>query len=122
MRYSAIVMEHFDHPRNCGEMKNPSVVGESVNTACLDRLRLFLRIEDGVIVDASFQSEGCVPSIAAGSVATEYLRGKRMQELRTITSAELERAMGGLPATKKHAAILAVEAIRDAVAKLAQRQ
>ena len=120
MNYSPTISDHFHHPRNCGAMDRADAVGEAENPVCLDRLRVYLRLDraSGTIAEATFQAEGCVPTLAVGSLLTELLRGKRPSELLPLTAEDVERELGGLPATKKHAAHLAVEALQAALAQI----
>lgn len=117
MRYNAIITDHFDHPRNAGPMQDADVVGEATNAVCLDRLRIYLRLDSGrqKVEAASFEAEGCVPSLAAGSLLTELVVGRGVSELKQMDTDALEAALGGLPATKKHAAHLAAEALASAL-------
>lgn len=120
MNYNPTITDHFHHPRNCGALEGADAVGEAENPVCLDRLRLFLRLDraSGAVAEARFQAEGCVPTLAAGSLLTELVRGMRPAELLSLTPEDVERALGGLPATKKHAAHLAVEALHAALARV----
>jgi NifU-like protein involved in Fe-S cluster formation len=108
-------MDHFRHPRNVGAIANPDAEGEDSNPVCGDRLRLTLRIRDGVVQEARFQTEGCVGAIAAGSVATELLAGRTLAGAASLTSADIDRALGGLPAAKRHAASLVESCLRKAL-------
>jgi len=118
MLYSEVIRDHFEHPRHCGMLEDATVTAECVNGACLDRLRLFLRVEGGMVQAATFQAEGCVPTLAAGSFLTEFATGRSVQELRALSAAQLEQAMGGLPRAKRHAAQLAVETLQRALDQL----
>lgn len=117
MKYSALIMKHFENPRNAGALEHATAVGHATNEVCLDKMTIYLLVEDRVITAATFQAEGCVPSIAAGSMLTEILIGKSEQAAAGITAADVECALGGLPSTKKHAAHLAVEALASALAQ-----
>ncbi len=114
MKYSTIIVEHFQQPRNCGELANASLVGEATNEACLDRLRFFIRVDGEHIAECTFQAQGCVPTIAAGSVVSEFLRGKPVNILTAISEQIVEELLGGLPRTKRHVALLVVEALQNA--------
>lgn len=111
MQYSKIISEHFSQPQNVGPMAGAQYLGEATNAACMDTLRLYLQVEGGRVIAATFQAEGCVPSIALGSFLTSWVMGKSISELSGTTALELEEAVGGLPRTKKHAAVLAAEAL-----------
>lgn len=115
-RYSDLIMEHFRHPRNVGAIEAPDAEGEDTNPVCGDKLRLTLRVRGGVIEEARFQTEGCVGAIAAGSVATELLRGRTLQAAGVLSRADIEQALGGLPAAKRHAAALVESCLRKALA------
>lgn len=95
-------------------------MGEAENAACLDRLRLYLRVDAATnrITAATFEAQGCVPALAVGSLLTEYVTGRAPDDLRRLTPDLLENEMGGLPATKKHAAHLGVEALHDALDRI----
>jgi len=114
--YSEIVLDHFRAPRNVGMMRSPDAVGESEDGSCGDLARLFLRVVDGRVAEARFQTYGCGPSIAASSLATELARGRSVEELPALTAEALERALGGLPPDRRHAASLAVGALHAAAA------
>lgn len=118
MQYSDTIREHFEHPHHCGVLQDATVVAECVNGACLDRLRLYLRVDAGVVSAASFQGEGCVPALAAGSILAEHATGRSVEDLRRLTVAEFEAVMGGLPRAKRHAAQLAVETLHRALDQL----
>ncbi|UCE65183.1 MAG: Fe-S cluster assembly scaffold protein NifU [Candidatus Zixiibacteriota bacterium] len=113
--YSEIVMDHFANPRNMGDMENPSAVGNVGNPACGDMMRLFLKIENGVIVDAKFKTFGCGAAIASSSMLTEMLKGKTLEEALKISNEEVVKALGGLPEAKIHCSVMAEEALKAAV-------
>jgi nitrogen fixation NifU-like protein len=113
--YSPIVMDHFIHPRNKGEMENPDGVGEAQNPACGDTMRLFIKVEANRIVDATFLAYGCSAAIASSSVTSEMIKGKTIEELLKISNKTVMEALGGLPTTKIHAAMLAEQAVKAAV-------
>jgi nitrogen fixation NifU-like protein len=117
VKYSAIIDDHFANPRNVGEMADANLVGESTNEVCLDKLRLWLRMDGDRVAAVTFRAEGCVPSLAMGSFLTEYLPGHSIEALRGLTPELLDEAVGGLPRTKKHAAHLGFEALQAALAK-----
>lgn len=117
-RYTALVEEHFLHPRNVGPMDDATTVGDATNPVCGDRLRLYLRVRDGCIEDARFLAEGCPAAIAASSVTTVLLQGRTLDEARALTDADVEDALGGLPPGKRHCSVLAEEAIADALDRL----
>ncbi len=113
--YNRVVMEHLKHPRNMGEMEKPDGVGEAQNPACGDTMRLFIRVEAGRIVNATFLTFGCGAAIASSSMTTEMIKGKTIEEALMISDRMIDKALGGLPATKAHCSVLAEKAIRAAV-------
>lgn len=115
MKYNAKVMEHFANPRNVGVLPDANAVGEATNEACMDRMKLYLRVEGDCVKAATFQVEGCVPCIAAGSVLTEKISGIEKSQLEKLDADWLLCELNDLPATKKHAAYLAIEALRSAM-------
>ncbi|MDO8530605.1 MAG: iron-sulfur cluster assembly scaffold protein [Dehalococcoidia bacterium] len=115
MAYSALVMDHFQRPRNAGVMEDANGVGDEENPACGDVARLFLRIEGEIILRASFQARGCPASIAACSVTTEMVRGKTLAEAEALKREDVANALGGLPRGKVHCSVLAADALRNAI-------
>ena len=113
--YNPIVMDHFTHPRNLGEMENPDGMGEAQNPVCGDTMRLFIKVESDRIVDTRFLTFGCGAAIASSSIATEMIKGKTIEEALLITDQIVIEALGGLPPSKVHCSILAEMAIRAAV-------
>jgi len=118
MKYSETIEAHFASPKNVGPLHDATVIGWAENSSCLDQLSLFLKLENNRVTAATYQVQGCVPSIALGSILTEYVVGRTADELRKLTAEDLEQLAGGLPATKKHAALLAVEALQNALDQL----
>ena len=113
--YTDTVMDHFMHPRNVGEIKNPSGVGEVGNAKCGDIMKMYLDIENDVIKDVKFETFGCGSAIASSSMATEMIKGKTVEEALAIRNKDVVDALGGLPAHKLHCSVLAEEAIKSAV-------
>ena len=113
--YTDTVMDHFMHPRNVGEIKDPSGVGEVGNAKCGDIMKMYLDIENDVIKDVKFETFGCGSAIASSSMATEMIKGKTVEEALAITNKDVVDALGGLPAHKMHCSVLAEEAIKSAV-------
>ena len=115
MNYSAKVMDHFANPRNVGEIENPSAVGEVGNATCGDIMRIYLKIEDNIIVDVKFKTFGCGAAIATSSMATELIKGKSVDEALTLTNKAVVEALDGLPPVKLHCSVLAEEAVKTAI-------
>ena len=113
--YSAKVMDHFMNPRNVGEIEDASGVGEVGNPACGDMMRLYLKIEDGRVVDAKFRTFGCGAAIASSSMLTEMIKGKTVEEAREITNRHVADALDGLPPVKIHCSVMAEEAVKSAL-------
>lgn len=114
--YTEKVMDHFQNPRNVGEIENADGVGEVGNAKCGDIMKMYLKIENDVIVDIKFKTFGCGAAIATSSVATEMIRGKTIQEALKITNKQVIEQLGGLPPAKVHCSVLAEEAVRAAIA------
>ena len=115
MLYSEKVMDHFRNPRNVGEIADADGVGEVGNAKCGDIMKMYLKIEDGVIVDVKFETFGCGSAIATSSMATELIKGKRVEEALSLTNQAVVEALDGLPAHKIHCSVLAEEAVRAAI-------
>ena len=116
MAYSEKVMDHFNHPRNVGEMENPSGVGTVGNAKCGDIMRMYLDIDDnGIIQEAKFKTFGCGAAVATSSMATELVKGKTIQEALEVTNKAVMEALDGLPPAKIHCSVLAEEAVKAAV-------
>ena len=120
--YSEKVMDHFQHPRNMGEMENPSGVGTVGNAKCGDIMRIYLDIDDnGIIQDCKFKTFGCGAAVATSSMATELVKGKNINEALKITNRAVMEALDGLPPVKVHCSLLAEEAIHAALWDYAQK-
>lgn len=120
--YSDIVMDHFLHPRNVGVIEDASGVGEVGNARCGDIMKVYLKIEDGVIVDVKFETFGCASAIASSSMATEMIRGRSVEDALMLTNQAVAEALDGLPAHKMHCSVLAEEAIRAALEDYEKKQ
>ena len=116
MQYSEKVMDHFMSPRNVGEIENADGVGTVGNAKCGDIMKIYLKIEDGVIVDCKFKTFGCGAAIATSSMATELIKGHTVEEALTLTNSAVVEALEGLPPVKVHCSVLAEEAIKTALA------
>ncbi|MEA5003742.1 MAG: Fe-S cluster assembly scaffold protein NifU [Christensenella sp.] len=120
--YSEKVLEHFQHPRNMGELENASGVGTVGNAKCGDIMRIFLDVDDaGVIRDVKFKTFGCGAAVATSSMATEMIKGKTIQEALEVTNKAVMEALDGLPAVKVHCSVLAEEAIHAALWDYAEK-
>ncbi|MEP6643367.1 MAG: iron-sulfur cluster assembly scaffold protein [Acidobacteriaceae bacterium] len=117
--YSAKLLDHFEHPRNAGEIARPDATVQLENPACGDVLKLTMRIVEGRISEVRFLAKGCVPAIACGSAVTELSLGKTVTEAGKISREEIMAAVGGLPATSSHASHLALDALRAALSQRA---
>ena len=113
--YSAKVMEHFANPHNVGEIPDANGVGEVGNPKCGDIMRMYLKIENNVIVDVKFLTFGCGAAIATSSMATDLIKGKTIDEALAVTNRQVVDALGGLPAHKLHCSVLAEESIKSAI-------
>jgi nitrogen fixation protein NifU and related proteins len=109
--YSAGVLDHFQNPRNAGEVADPDAVAEIQNPACGDVLRLSIKVSDGRIAAVGFKAKGCVASVACASVLTELVADKNLDQARKLHRDEVIAAVGGLPQASNHAAQLAVDAL-----------
>lgn len=120
--YSEKVMDHFQNPRNVGEMENPSGVGTVGNAKCGDIMRMYLDIdENGIIKEAKFKTFGCGAAVATSSMATELVAGKTVQEVLEVTNKAVMEALDGLPPVKVHCSLLAEQAIHAALWDYAQK-
>ena len=113
--YSEKVMDHFMHPRNVGSIENADGVGQVGNAKCGDIMKIYLKIENDIIVDVKFETFGCGSAIASSSMATEMIMGKSIQEAMALTNKAVAEALDGLPAHKMHCSVLAEEAIKSAL-------
>jgi nitrogen fixation protein NifU and related proteins len=116
--YSPQVLDHFQHPRNPGEVANPDASAQIENPACGDVLKLTLRVTDGRIEEIRFLAQGCVPAMACASQLTELLKGRTIVEARELRREELVRALGGLPQASSHASHLAMDTLAAVVQQL----
>ena len=116
MQYSEKVMDHFTNPRNVGEIENAEGVGVVGNAKCGDIMKIYLKIENDVIVDCKFKTFGCGAAIATSSMATELIKGHTIDEALQLTNSVVVEALEGLPPVKVHCSVLAEEAVKSAVA------
>ena len=113
--YSEKVMDHFRNPRNVGKLDDADGVGEVGNARCGDIMKIYLKVDDGIISDVKFNTFGCGSAIASSSMATEMIKGKPISEALELTNKAVAEALDGLPAHKLHCSVLAEEAIRAAI-------
>ena len=105
--YSEKVMDHFQNPRNVGKMEDASGVGEVGNAKCGDIMKMYIKVEDGIIVDCKFNTFGCGSAIATSSMATEMIKGKPVEEALELSNQAVVEALDGLPTHKIHCSVLA---------------
>ncbi|MBR5121345.1 MAG: Fe-S cluster assembly scaffold protein NifU [Oscillospiraceae bacterium] len=122
MIYSEKVMDHFANPRNVGEIPNADGVGEVGNAKCGDIMKMYLKIDDGIITDVKFKTFGCGAAVATSSMATELIKGKSIDDALKITNKAVIEALDGLPAAKLHCSVLAEQAMKAAIADYYTRQ
>ena len=122
MAYSEKVMEHFANPHNVGEIKDADGVGEVGNPKCGDIMRMYINVENDTIVDVKFMTFGCGAAIATSSMATDLVKGKKIEDALKLTNKAVMEALDGLPAVKVHCSVLAEQAIKAAVSDYYRRQ
>ena len=121
MLYTEKVLDHFNNPRNVGEIPDADGVGEVGNAKCGDIMKMYLKIQDGVITDVKFKTFGCGAAIATSSMATEMVKGRSIEEALQLTNKAVMEALDGLPAVKVHCSLLAEEAIHAALWDYAEK-
>ncbi len=119
--YSEKVMDHFQNPRNVGEIENADGVGEVGNAKCGDIMRMYISVENDVITDVKFKTFGCGSAIATSSIATEMVKGKTLEEALKLTNKAVAEALDGLPPVKMHCSVLAEDALKAAIYDYAQK-
>ena len=120
--YSAAILDHFQNPRNVGELPPPAVSVEVSNPVCGDILRLSALVEQGKLQQVRFKTRGCVASIACASLLTELVQGKSLEEAARLSAEDVASALGGLPPASGHAAVLALDSLRAVFSKALPRQ
>ena len=115
MIYSEKVLDHFQNPRNVGEIPDANGVGEVGNAKCGDIMKIYLKVEDNIIKDVKFKTFGCGSAIASSSMATEVIKGKTLDEAWELSNKAVAQALDGLPPVKMHCSVLAEEAIHKAI-------
>lgn len=108
-------MDHFNNPRNVGELKDADGIGEVGNPRCGDIMKMYIKVKDGIITDVKFKTFGCGAAIATSSMTTELVKGKTLKEALSLTNKDVVKMLGGLPAPKIHCSVLAKESIEAAV-------
>jgi len=120
--YSEKVLDHFMNPRNVGEIEDANGVAQVGNAKCGDIMKMYLKIENGIIVDAKFKTFGCGAAVATSSMATEMVKGKTIDEALQLTNKAVAEALDGLPANKLHCSVLAEEAVKAAIEDYMKKQ
>ena len=115
--YSPQILEHLENPRNAGELPDATACGTATNPVCGDLLHLYLKIAAACITAARFQAQACPPCLAAASLLTQLLNGRSLDEAKQLKAKDLSAALGGLPRNKEHCAVLAIDALRAALAE-----
>ena len=115
MIYSEKVLDHFANPRNVGEIENADGIGEVGNAKCGDIMKMYIKVDDDTITDVKFKTFGCGAAIATSSIATEMIKGKKLDEAVKLTNKAVVEALDGLPPAKLHCSVLAEEAMKAAV-------
>ena len=115
MEYSEKVMEHFATPHNVGKIEDADGIGEVGNAKCGDIMKMYIKVQDGIITDVKFNTYGCASAIATSSMATDMIKGKPIEDALKLTNQAVVEALDGLPAVKIHCSVLAEEAIKAAV-------
>ena len=119
--YNEKVLDHFQNPRNVGELEEPSGVGEVGNMTCGDIMKIFIKVENNVIKDIKFLTFGCGAAIASSSVLTEMVKGKTLEEALAVTNKDVAEELGGLPPAKLHCSNLAADALHNAIENYRQK-
>ncbi|MCI5655635.1 MAG: Fe-S cluster assembly scaffold protein NifU [Candidatus Pseudoruminococcus sp.] len=122
MAYSEKVMDHFANPRNVGELPDANGIGEVGNSRCGDIMKMYIKVENNIIVDVSFKTFGCGAAIATSSMATELIKGKSVDDALKLTNKAVMEALDGLPPVKVHCSVLAEQAIKAALSDYYRRQ
>jgi len=116
--YSPELLDHFQNPRNVGDVETPDVSAQMENPACGDVLKLTAKLAGRQIADIRFRAKGCVPAMACGSAITELVKGKTVEEARQVSREELVRKVGSLPQASAHASHLAIDTLAELLRKL----
>ena len=122
MQYSEKVLDHFSNPRNVGEIEDADGVGEVGNAKCGDIMKMYIKVDKGIITDVKFKTFGCGAAVATSSMATELIKGKPIEDALKLTNKAVVEALDGLPAVKLHCSVLAERAIKSALSDYYTRQ
>lgn len=122
MIYSEKVMDHFANPRNVGEIENADGIGEVGNAKCGDIMKMYIKVDDGIISDVKFKTFGCGAAIATSSIATEMIKGKAIDDALKVTNKAVIEALDGLPPAKLHCSVLAEQAMKAAISDYYTKQ
>lgn len=122
MQYSEKVMDHFTNPRNVGEISDADGVGEVGNAKCGDIMKMYIKVNNGVITDVKFKTFGCGAAVATSSMATELIKGKSVDDALKLTNKAVVEALDGLPPVKLHCSVLAEQAIKSALSDYYKKQ
>ena len=122
MLYSEKIMDHFTNPRNVGEIEDADGIGEVGNAKCGDIMKMFLKIDNGVITDIKFKTFGCGAAVATSSMATEMIKGRKLEDALKLTNKAVVEALDGLPDSKLHCSVLAEQALKAAISDYYKRQ
>ena len=122
MEYSEKVVEHYTNPRNVGKIEHASGIGEVGNPICGDIMKMFIKVENNIIVDVKFKTFGCGAAIATSSISTEMIKGKTLEEALKLKNTDVVNSLGGLPPVKLHCSVLAEEAIHEAIANYYRKE
>ncbi len=120
--YTDIVIDHFQNPRNVGEITDPDGVGEAGNPVCGDMIKITIKVEDGRLADVKFKTFGCGAAVASGSIGTEMVKGRSVEEAMALTNSRVAEELGGLPPEKLHCSNLAADGIHGAIQDYFSRQ
>jgi len=115
--YTKEVMEHYRNPKNVGRIDDADAIGEAGSLACGDALKIYLKIKDGIVIDAKFQTFGCGSAVASSSILTEMIIGKSLDEVKKITNKDIADKLGGLPPEKMHCSVMGYEALENALSE-----
>ncbi len=120
--YNEKIMDHFQNPRNVGELENPDGIGTVGNPSCGDIITVFIKVKDDIISDIKFKTFGCAAAIASSSYTTELVKGKKIDEILKFTRRNVSNGLGGLPPIKMHCSNLALDALREAIEDYRSKQ